>query len=245
MSDPSSASSAVFSKLGLDQRTADSTAKAAKVGPALLALAREAGVADTGCDKSVGVLLLQTATKLAPSGVHYSHRSDLLQLIVQRRIRSVAAVDAACEYLRRGSTAAPGQAYDRAEMESVAGVGVEYSDAQLQAVVDDVLDSNSAALQSDRYRAANRLLGSVTARLPWSDGRKVKEMFDSAVVSRIGAKTDEDNAPPPSKKKQQPNANGAVSDANGSGSGESKQDGRRRCRRLVLVLIRCLLRTCQ
>ena len=205
----------VFIGLGLDSRTAESTAKAAKVGPALLSLAREAGVAETGCDKSVGVLLLQAATKLAPSGLYYSHRSDLLQLIVDRRIRSVAAVDAACDYLRRGSAnppaaaAAAGQpAYDRSEMERVAGVGVSYSEDQVRAVIADVLQSNSASLQSERYRAASRLLGAVTARLPWSDGRRVKEMFDSEVANTLGPKTEEDNAPPPNKKKQTQTTNG-------------------------------------
>ena len=200
----------VFLRLGLDSRTAESTARAGKVGPALLSLAREAGVAETGCEKSVGVLLLQAATKLAPSGLHYSHRTDLLDLITTRRIRSVAAVDAACDYLRRGSSTAAGQQYDRREMEAVAGVGVEYTDSAVLAVIVEVLDSHSASLHSERYRAANRLLGSVTARLPWSDGRRVKEAFDSEVERRLGPKTEEDTAPPPTKKKQPATANGAA-----------------------------------
>ena len=205
---------AAFCRLGLDARTAEQTAKSAKVGPSLLALSREAGVADGGCEKAVGVLLLHCATRLLPSSavLHLAHRQDLLDCLTSRRIRSVPQLDAACDYLRKGGGGEA--AYSRAEMERLSGAGVQYSEEEMRAACVAVCEANAAALSAERWRAVGRLLSAVNARLPWADGRRLKELLELELEARLGKKPADDAQPAGSgggsKRKQ----------ANGSSAGE-------------------------
>ena len=198
---PSGELSTLFLRLGLDAKTAEASARSAKVGPALFALMAAAGALEDGggCERAVGLLLQHLATKglSAATSVHYAHLQDVVDAICvePRGLRSVPQVDAAAEYLKKGSEA--GAPYSRAEMERRSGVGVTWTDADIDAAIASVLDASAAALSSERYRAVSRLLGLVTSRLQWADGRRVKERFDAEVARRLGPRTEEDAGPAP------------------------------------------------
>ena len=211
--------SGVFVRLGLDSKTADATARSAKVGPALLQVARDAGVEEAGCEKAVGVLLLHFATKglTQANAVHFAHRQDVLDAIARSRsIRSVPQVDAACEYLKKGAGGQGGE-YRKADLERQSGVGVSYSDTEVDAVVGQVLDGAAAVLAGERYRAVSKLLGQVTGRLQWADGRRVKERFDAEVERRLGPKTEADMQPTAGKGAKQAQANSLHGPATANG----------------------------
>ena len=206
---PSAELLSLFLRLGLDHRTAEGSAKSAKVSASLYSLLHEAGLLkDTGddgplCEKTVGVLLLHLATKglTASNAVHFDHRRDVIAAIVRdHSIRAIPQVDAAADYLKKGGGGGGGGEYSREEMERCCGVGVTWTEPQMDDVIRSVLDGASAVLTEERYRAVSRLLGQVTAKLPWADGKRLKEKFDEEVKRRIGEKTEADTQPSNQKK---------------------------------------------
>lgn len=54
---------------------------------------------------------------------------------------------------------------------------------------------NKEDLETNRYRAAGKVLGLVTSNLKWAEGLAVKTAFDEAILNLLGPKTEADSAP--------------------------------------------------
>ncbi|WVZ96810.1 hypothetical protein U9M48_042399 [Paspalum notatum var. saurae] len=186
-----------FLAIGLDQRTAENALANRKVTANLTAVIAEAGV--TGCDRSVGNLLYDVATKYPANAL--VHRPDLIKYILSEKIKNSAQLHAALSFL---STLGP-DPLDSVKFEEACGVGVVVSFAEIESTVTDVLNENMEAIVEQRYRInVGSLCGQVRKRHPWGDAKSIKEEIEKRLVEILGPKTEADNAKPIKKKKEKP-----------------------------------------
>lgn len=68
------------------------------------------------------------------------------------------------------------------------------SDDEIKAAVNALIEKNKEALLAQRYCfPINQLMyATKEGRMKWADGKKVKEMFDQAILSLLGEKTQAD-----------------------------------------------------
>ncbi len=171
--------------------------KNAKLCKVLVEVIKEAGV-EGGCDKAVGALLYNIASKFPANAL--SHRPELVALVASGKIKNNAQLEGGFEYLAKvGAEPADGPA-----LEEAAGIGVVVTPEQIKAAVVEVVAANAAALQETRYHTnLNPLLGQVRAHVKWAEVPAVRAELDVAVAALLGPKTEADLAPPEKKKKKE------------------------------------------
>src|SRR5688572_23847984 len=76
----------LFQSIGLSEQRAKDTAKNKKLAPTLQTTIVEAGVNETGCDKSVGALLYTLASTITKDA--NSHLSYIARAIIDKRLKS-------------------------------------------------------------------------------------------------------------------------------------------------------------
>jgi len=186
----------LFKSLGLDSKTAQNAVANPKVTANLTDVVREAGVAQ-GCDKSIGNLLYTVATKYPANAL--KHRPALCNYIITNRIKTVPQLEAAFAFL---ALVGP-DSYNEAEFEEKCGVGVEVSLTDIKAAVADVIRSNKDVLLAERYRVnIGTLLKGVRSKLPWADGKLLKEELEKQMQDVLGEKTAADDEKLDRKKKE-------------------------------------------
>lgn len=83
---------------------------------------------------------------------------------------------------------------DIPRFEKACGIGVSISDEKMQQAISTVIDRHREELLEKRYTyPINRLLFEVReGEMKWADGKKLKELFDSSILSLLGEQTEED-----------------------------------------------------
>ncbi|GAX82347.1 hypothetical protein CEUSTIGMA_g9776.t1 [Chlamydomonas eustigma] len=189
---------ALFQKIDLDDTVSKNIVKNPKLTKALVEIIHEAK-AENGCSKSKGNLLNSVATKYPANAL--VHRPKLLEYIMTEKIKSVAQLDGAFEYLKKIGTTD----LDTAVLETFAGVGIVISPEQIKSAVDASIAENKARILEERYHCnLSILLGQITRALKWADGASVRGVLEAEVEKLLGPKTEEDLKPP--EKKQKPKA---------------------------------------
>jgi len=97
----------------------------------LLALAREAGVLESRCDKAVGNLLYEMAGKFPESA--QAHRPRLSAAIGSRELTKKEQLLEAFNYFKRLKN--PESDYSEENFKAAAGIGVEVTDAQIEETI--------------------------------------------------------------------------------------------------------------
>lgn len=187
---------AMFLRLGLDPVAAEQTAKSSKVGPLLVQICTECGVAETGCDRSIGVCLYTLASRLTPQAASFEHRKLALDAIMRGDIRSSAQCDAAVNFLKQKPAD-----FKADNFASACGIGVTWTHEQIVEAIRNVIKERRSVLESDRYRAVPQTLGMVNSRVMWADGKTVKAEFDREILELLGPKNESDMAPSAGKAK--------------------------------------------
>eukprot|EP00727_Mastigamoeba_balamuthi_P011412 m51a1_g6894 putative asparaginyl-trna synthetase (657) ;mRNA; f:10557-12968 len=160
----------VFSSLGLDKKRAADSAKSDRIRPALLDVARAAGVAESGCDKAVGNLLYALATEL-PASVSADNRTLIARNIASSRLTSKNQLLAAFKFTEAaGAAAVAEEAFDRA-----CGIGVTVSAADIERAV-----SEAVAAAPEGKRSLGDVMKALKAdeRLRWADQAEVRRTLE-------------------------------------------------------------------
>lgn len=137
----------------------------------------------------MGTLLYHLATKTKPQINH--HLPLIIKYIVSKKLDNNLRVEKAIEY-------ALGHLNDinLKEFELYCGVGVVVTPEQLQKVVKDLINDNKNELLEKRYKFnSGPLMQKVRAKLPWADGKAVKNEVDIQIAALLGPKTEIDTAP--------------------------------------------------
>ena len=205
---------AVLVRCGIDEKQAKSMA--AKQTAKLVEVLAEAGVADGGCDKAIGVLLHSVAGKYPANAL--VHRPHVINMVVDGKLKTLQQMDAAYKFLK----AVGAEPLDTAALDEASGVGVVVTKEQIQAAVSKQIAANKEEIEAKRYRFVfGKLQVAVSKEHPWALGREVKEELDAQVKALLGPKTAADEAPLPKvKKEKKPKAPKADTSKGGEGEGE-------------------------
>eukprot|EP01132_Coremiostelium_polycephalum_P010669 gene10669-13068_t len=182
----------LFAGIGLDPTKAKEAAKNNKLSSNLKEVITEAKVG-SGCEKSVGMILYQLATKYPPNAL--KHRSKLCEYIVAKKVTN-SNLAACLEFLRKTAN----EELNVAEFEQSCGVGVVITREQVAKAVAEYLAKNQAELLEQRYHFnINAGMATVRQSLMWAESKDIKEEIDAQVLALLGPKTEKDLAPPPKK----------------------------------------------
>ena len=129
------------------------------------------------------------ATKTKP---HIAHNLPLIvKYIVTKKLDTTLRVEKAIEYaLSHIKNINP------PEFEQFCGVGVVVTPEEIENVVEQYLKEYKNELVEKRYKFnAGPLMQKVRGKLPWADGKAVKNEVDVQIFDLLGPKTEEDLAP--------------------------------------------------
>ncbi|EAL62672.1 glutamine-tRNA ligase [Dictyostelium discoideum AX4] len=180
----------LFSQIGLDSSKAKETTNNATLSSNLQEIIKEAG-AESGCEKSVGLLLYTLATKYPANAM--KHRATLVDYIANKKSVNSINLQACLDYLRRTAN----EELNVAEFEQSCGVGVVITREQVAQAVSDYINKNKSDLLEKRYQFnIGGILMEIKNSLKWANAKDIKEEVDAAILSLLGPKTDADKAPP-------------------------------------------------
>lgn len=172
--------------LGLDEKAVKDMEKNKKLKAALLEVAEEAQIPASGCDRTVGNLLLMIASKWPSFAL--AHRPAAAKLVANESIKSNMQLLEAMAFVKK---LAPDEPLDQAAFEDAAGVGIEVSDEEIKAAVDSAIAEKRDEMLTERYvlrqcvALGHLLMESVrycfpvfslmykfkTGRMKWADGK--------------------------------------------------------------------------
>ncbi|KAL0241804.1 hypothetical protein GEMRC1_007039 [Eukaryota sp. GEM-RC1] len=124
----------------------------------------------------------------------------IVDLCVSGKLNRAEQVVEACNLISSGFDLSSDE--QKQEFEQNCGVGVSYTDEQVQEAAKDVVAQFSDALHKERY-AFNTLPIRTTLmeKLPWVDGRQLKQAMDDQISALIGPLTEEERQATISKKR--------------------------------------------
>ncbi|CAI2170745.1 13170_t:CDS:2 [Funneliformis geosporum] len=208
----------LFQSIGLSEQRAKDTAKNKKLAPTLQNTIVEAGVNETGCDKSVGALLYTLASTITKDA--NSHLSYIARAIIDKRVKTADQVAAAIKFVENA-----GKEIVDTDFDNACGVGIVITPEQITSAISTFLESKREILVKDRYK----LLGSLLAQarqipeLRWANGVVVKEELEKQVAALIGPK-DERDLPKKNKDTKIDQKKTDVTDKKVSGSSSNKSN---------------------
>ncbi|ELP85004.1 glutaminyl-tRNA synthetase, putative [Entamoeba invadens IP1] len=179
---------AQFVKIGIAEAKAKETVKNTQVTTTLLEIIKEAKC-EGGCDKSIGMLFYQLATKLLKDKV--SFRPQIIQWILEKKVTN-NNIDALITYVNKHTD------LTTETIISECGVGVVVTKEQIAAGVKRLIESKKAELIEKRYTIENQLIKEAKDTVKWADGKLLNEELTKQLKELLGEKTKED-----SKKKAQ------------------------------------------
>ncbi|GBC04481.1 hypothetical protein RclHR1_00570037 [Rhizophagus clarus] len=207
----------LFQSIGLTEQRAKETAKNKKLAPTLQTTIAEAGISETGCDKSIGALLYTLASTITKNA--NTHLSYIARAIVDKKLKTADQVAAAIKYAENA-----GDKIVDTDFDNACGVGVIVTQEQISNAISSFLESKKESLIEERYKLLGPLLAQARQipELKWANGVAVKEELEKQVVALIGPK-DERDIPSKGKKKDtdKKNPDVKVSGSNSNKSGRN------------------------
>lgn len=153
----------------------------------------------TPIPEGAGMLLYHLASKIKAQIIH--HLPLLVKYIISQKLDTTVRVDAALDYVLKNGLSA--NEINTAELEKHCGVGIVVTPEEIERHVEESIKRNKAALLEQRYRFnVFKIVQEVREKLPWSDGKQVKNEVDVQIFDLLGEKTAADLAPPPKKQKE-------------------------------------------
>ncbi|KAG9304937.1 hypothetical protein G9A89_003105 [Geosiphon pyriformis] len=177
----------LFKSIGLTDQRAKDTVKNKKLAPTLKSTISEAGLTETGCDKTTGSLLYTLASTLTKDAT--THIGYLARAVKDGRLKSSDQISAAIKFVENS----PGE-INNEEFNEKAGVGIIVTNEKINEAIAAHINANKESLSKERYK----LLGSLLAQarqipeLRWANGVAVKEELEKQVLLLIGPKDERD-----------------------------------------------------
>ena len=179
----------------------------------------QAAGAEAGCEKAIGMLLSNVASRFPAQAL--AHRPALLSRIMSGAIHSSTQLEHAFLFLKK---TADGH-LDEAAFEAASGVGIVISEAEIRAACQSALDEHRDALVEERYVInTNPILAGVTKQLMWADGALTRQIWDEMILALLGPKTEEDERRIEEKKKAPKGKKGKGGGGGGGGGGVGNDD---------------------
>lgn len=186
--------------LGLSEQKAKETLKNASLTKNL-SLALESLKNRKEISKTAGTLVYHLCSKIKAQSMQ--HLDLLVSLIADNKLDTTVRVEFALEFVLNHSV--KGTAINVPELEKFCGVNVVVTPEEIEKVVEELINKHKSELVEQRYRFnVGKILADVRAKLPWADGKAVKNEVDAQIFYLLGAKTEADLAPPPAKGKSKP-----------------------------------------
>lgn len=161
----------------------------------------------TPLPEGAGMLLYHMATKIKAQVIH--HLPLLVKYIASQKLDTTLRVDAALAFLLKNGL--QGTDINVTEFEKHCGVGIVVTPEEIERHVEAVIAQNKTVLLEQRYRFnVFKIMQEVREKLPWADGKQVKNEFDVQIFDLLGEKTEADLAPPPKKQKEKKPADGVA-----------------------------------
>ncbi|CAG8776891.1 11850_t:CDS:2 [Gigaspora margarita] len=178
---------ALFQAIGLKEQRAKETVKNKKLALNLQNTISEAGITQSGCDKSVGDLLYTLASTVNKGAS--THLGYLARAISDNRLNSSEQVAVAIKFAETTNEGINDEEFNRA-----CGVGVVVTPDQITAAIAKHLEANKDALISERYKLLGPLLAQARQipELRWANGVAVKNELEKQVIAIIGPKDERD-----------------------------------------------------
>ena len=76
-------------------------------------------------------------------------------------------------------------------METACGAGIEVTEEEIKDAVNALIEKNKEALMTQRYcfPISQLMYAMKEGRMKWADGKKMREIFDAAILALLGPKT--------------------------------------------------------
>ena len=89
-------------------------------------------------------------------------------------------------------------------METACGAGIEVPEEEIKDAVNALIEKNKEALMTQRYcfPISQLMYAMKEGRMKWADGKKMREIFDAAILALLGPKTAADTEAMESGKKK-------------------------------------------
>ncbi|KAL1440968.1 hypothetical protein MTO96_009014 [Rhipicephalus appendiculatus] len=177
-----------FVQIGLSEQKAKETAKNATLSQSLFdAIVAAEKATSQPITKAMGNLLYHVVTKM--KGQIKQYESLLVEYVAKGKLDSEAKLSAAMDYL----LSHPQPPLDTKAFETYSGVGVVVSPDQIEKAVEDVINNHREKLVEDRYQFnVGILLAEARAKLPFAEGKYIKNEVDLQVLHLLGPKSDAD-----------------------------------------------------
>ena len=187
-----------FKSIGLSEAKAKDTAKNANLSKNLDDAIKGAKQDVGEISSAQGMLLYHIASKIKPQ--IRDHLLFLSKYVAENKLNTEARVNAALEYLLQN---AKDKSIDVKGLEEACGVGIVVTPEEIEKEVEAVISTAKEELIEKRYRFnVGQMMAGVRKKLPWADGKAIKNEFDVQILDLLGPKTDADRAPPPKKEKK-------------------------------------------
>ncbi|CAG8559331.1 5872_t:CDS:2 [Dentiscutata heterogama] len=195
---------ALFQAIGLKEQRAKETVKNKKLALNLQNTISEAGVTQSGCDKSVGDLLYTLASTVSKDAS--AHLGYLARAVSDNRLNSSEQVAGRVIVPAIKFAETTNEGINDEEFNRACGVGVIVTPDQITAAITKHLDANKDALISERYKLLGPLLAQARQipELRWANGVAVKNELEKQVIAMIGPKDDRDVTVKGKKKDKEP-----------------------------------------
>lgn len=150
--------------------------------------------------EGVFTLLYHMVSKIKPQIIH--HLQLLVKYILNNKLDTTNRVEFALEYLLKNGIRSD-TPINTDELEKYCGVGIVVTPEEIDAEVEASIKRNKNAIVEQRYRFnIFKIMQEVRDKLPWADGKQVKNEIDVQIFDLLGEKTAADLAPPPKKQKE-------------------------------------------
>ncbi|EEB09286.2 cytoplasmic glutaminyl-tRNA ligase Qrs1 [Schizosaccharomyces japonicus yFS275] len=179
-----------FLRTGLNETRVTDTLKNKNLTASLDRVINLAGVGETGCDKSVGNLLLLLANEAVKQKSEnvLKHEKYVADRIVKGDLKTNLQVSSAVAYCKTADT------IDDAAFDRAAGVGVVCTDEEIEKLVQEYLNEHKATIEEQRYRSLNATASALRTHpvLKWAAQLKVKQTIDRLYLALLGPKDERD-----------------------------------------------------
>ncbi|MES1918042.1 hypothetical protein MHBO_000069 [Bonamia ostreae] len=181
-------SKSLFDLLSLDKEIRTCLDKNKKVAERMEKLLTESKYLRSGSKipEDQSKLLYTFAKKGYKSDSAEIHSFVVRDLIIDQKITSQEQLDAAEKYFSKNSK------IDFDDFEKNCGIGVTITDDEIRYCVREILEENIELLKNQKWdiypKLRSGLMKNLRNKLPWADGKKRLEIFNSEVEAIIGPK---------------------------------------------------------
>lgn len=147
-----------------------------------------------------GTLLYHLASKLKNQDI--KHIYLIVKYISENKFDTTQKIDCSLEFLRSSIS----ENINISEFEKSCGVGIIVTIEEIKQTVESIILQNKNELIEKRYKFnIGGLMQEVRKKLPWGDGKMIKNEMDSQILTILGTKTDADLVPIQKQKKAKEN----------------------------------------